>query len=115
MTKPLERLIQLIEYAKESAKLKANPPLHVTQHKQFARFEERVKGLPGLTFNNGDDLDEVWGSFWTRYSSGGSFIPRNGRASRCYWCASVLRCGKPTLKQTSTTEAAGMPVNSQSC
>jgi very-short-patch-repair endonuclease/uncharacterized protein (DUF1810 family) len=60
MTSPLDRLIQLIEYAKESAKLKANPPMQVTQHKQFVRFEERMKGLPGLAFNCRDEFDEVW-------------------------------------------------------
>jgi len=60
MTSPLRRLTQLIEYAKESAKLKANPPIQVAQHKQFVRFEERIKELPGLAFNCGDDFDEVW-------------------------------------------------------
>lgn len=60
MTSPLDRLIQLIEYAKESAKLRANPPMQVAQHKQFVRFEERVRGLPGLAFNCGDEFDEVW-------------------------------------------------------
>lgn len=60
MTNPLDRLIQLIEYAKESAKLRSNPPMQVVQHKQFVRFEERVQGLPGLAFNCGDEFDEVW-------------------------------------------------------
>jgi len=61
MTISKERLVGLIEFAKQTALLKSTPPQHVSQHKQFSRFEEKIKGLPGVTFNAQDDeFDEVW-------------------------------------------------------
>jgi superfamily I DNA and/or RNA helicase/very-short-patch-repair endonuclease len=61
MTNPKERLIGLIEFARQTALLKSTPPQHVSQHKQFNRFEEKIKGLPGVAFNVQDDeFDEIW-------------------------------------------------------
>lgn len=61
MTNPKERLIGLLEFAKQTALLKSTPPQHVSQHKQFHRFEEKIKGLPGVAFNVQDnEFDEVW-------------------------------------------------------
>jgi very-short-patch-repair endonuclease len=61
MTNPKERLIGLLEFAKQTALLKSTPPHHVSQHKQFSRFEEKIKGLPGVALNiQDDDFDEVW-------------------------------------------------------
>jgi very-short-patch-repair endonuclease len=56
-----ERLSALIEFAKQTALLKKTPLQQFSQHKDFARLEERLKGLPGLTFNAAvADFDEVW-------------------------------------------------------
>lgn len=58
---PKERLAGLIEFAKHTARLKTTPPLTVAQHKDFHRFEDRIKGLPGVTFNVAEDeFDEIW-------------------------------------------------------
>lgn len=56
-----ERLTALIEFAKQTALLKKTPLQHFSQHKDFARLEEKIKGLPGVTFNGAmADFDEVW-------------------------------------------------------
>lgn len=61
MATPNERLAGLIEFAKQSALLKSTPPQHVSQHRQFNRFEDKIKALPGVTFNaQEDEFDEVW-------------------------------------------------------
>jgi len=61
MTSDTERLKSLIDFAKETARLRATPPFSVVQHKQFKRFEDQIQGLPGLMLNaNEVDFDEVW-------------------------------------------------------
>ncbi len=56
-----ERLQALIEFAKQTALLKKTPLQHFAQHKDFVRLEEKLQGLPGLTFNVAvADFDEVW-------------------------------------------------------
>lgn len=56
-----ERLAALIEFAKQTALLKKTPLQNYAQHKDFNRIEERVKGLPGITFNSQEtEFDEVW-------------------------------------------------------
>ena len=56
-----ERLLALIEFAKQTALLKKTPPQSLAQHKDFTRLEERIKGLPGVTFNCQEtEFDEVW-------------------------------------------------------
>lgn len=56
-----ERLIALIEFAKQTALLKKTPLQNFSQHKDFTRAEDRIKGLPGITFNcQATELDEVW-------------------------------------------------------
>lgn len=61
MTTQNERLAGLIAFAKQTALLKSTPVHHVSQHKQFNRFEDKIKGLPGVTFNGREDeFDEIW-------------------------------------------------------
>lgn len=61
MATDTERLKALIDFAKETARLRTTPPFTVTQHKQFKRYEDQVQGLPGLHLNSGEvDFDEVW-------------------------------------------------------
>ena len=57
----IARLKSLIEFAKQSALLRATPARSVSQHKQFNRFEDKLLGLPGLKLNVQDvDFDDVW-------------------------------------------------------
>lgn len=56
-----ERLAALIDFAKQTALLRKTPVSNLTQHKDFTRLEERIKGLPGVTFNSQEDeFDELW-------------------------------------------------------
>ena len=56
-----ERLIALIEYAKQTALLKKKPVLNISQHREFVRVEDRFKGLPGISFNHHEaEFEEVW-------------------------------------------------------
>jgi len=56
-----ERLAALIEFAKQAALLKKTPLQNISQHKDFTRLEDRIKGLPGVTFNCQEaEFDEVW-------------------------------------------------------
>lgn len=43
-----ERLVALIEFAKQTALLKKTSLQNLSQHKDFTRLEEKIKGLPGL-------------------------------------------------------------------
>ncbi|MBX3674320.1 MAG: hypothetical protein KF776_15185 [Burkholderiales bacterium] len=58
----VERLADLIEFAKESARLRTKPASQVSQHGLFARYEEDIQGRPGIVLNQGseDGGDEVW-------------------------------------------------------
>jgi len=57
-----QRLNSLIEYAKQTAKLKTKPAEQVSQHKGFSLYEHQVQGIPGVHLNLGseDDADEIW-------------------------------------------------------
>jgi len=54
-----ERLLSLIDFAKESAKLKGSPICDAAKH-LFHEYEHNLQGLPGLHFNAGGDEDELW-------------------------------------------------------
>ncbi len=56
-----ERLVALIEFAKQTALMKKTPLQNLSQHKDFTRLEEKIKGLPGVTFSGHEaEFDEVW-------------------------------------------------------
>ncbi len=57
-----ERLVALIEYARQTALLRGKPASTVAQHKLFSVFEHDLQGLPGVTLNRTDQEgeDEVW-------------------------------------------------------
>ncbi|MGH7848355.1 MAG: AAA domain-containing protein, partial [Candidatus Binatia bacterium] len=57
-----ERLLSLIEYAQQSARLRAKPASTITQHNQFALYEHQLRDRPGISLNieKGDGEDEVW-------------------------------------------------------
>jgi hypothetical protein len=56
------RLVSLIEFSHEAARLRSAPVSSVSKHGMFSVFEEDVLGLPGVRFNttSHDGKDEVW-------------------------------------------------------
>ncbi|MCZ2418711.1 MAG: hypothetical protein LC123_02550 [Burkholderiales bacterium] len=57
-----ERLISLVEFAQQSARLRSTPASTVTQHNLFALYEHQLRNLPGVRLNiNGTETeDELW-------------------------------------------------------
>jgi len=57
-----DRLLSLIEFAHESAKLRSKPAATVAAHGLFALYEYEIQGLPGIRINvNGaESEDEIW-------------------------------------------------------
>ncbi len=55
-----ERLLSLIDFARESAKLKDSPVYDVASHNMFHEYEHNLQGLPGLHFNVNYEGDEIW-------------------------------------------------------
>lgn len=57
-----ERLISLVEFAQQSARLRSTPASSITQHNLFALYEHQLRGLPGvrLSINGAETEDEVW-------------------------------------------------------
>lgn len=62
MTIEKERLVALIEFARQSALLRGKPVSAIAQHKMFSVFEHEIQGLPGIRLNRMDQEteDEVW-------------------------------------------------------
>lgn len=56
------RLLSLVEFVQQSARLRAKPFSTVSQHGQFAIYEHQFRSLPGIHFNRGDSEsdDETW-------------------------------------------------------
>ena len=55
-----ERLLSLVEFAQQSARLRSAPVTTVSQHGVFSLYEEQLRGLPGITLNSTSDTDEIW-------------------------------------------------------
>lgn len=55
-----ERLLSLIDFARESSKLKDSPVYDVASHNMFHEYEHNLQGLPGLHFNVNYEGDEIW-------------------------------------------------------
>jgi DNA-directed RNA polymerase subunit L len=57
-----DRLLSLIEFAQQSARLRSKPAATVTEHGLFALYEHQMQGLPGIRVNvNGaESADEIW-------------------------------------------------------
>lgn len=57
-----ERLLSLIEFAQQSARLRTNPVSTVTQHNHFALYENQLRDRPGISLNieKRDGEDEIW-------------------------------------------------------
>lgn len=98
MNQSKSRLIELLEYAKQTALLKKNPATNYKQHKEFAREEKSLIGLPGISLNIIDDeSDEVWMRV-ERLRESHAPIPTNKLLA--YWIQiSASPNNKPTLKR----------------
>ncbi len=55
-----DRLLSLIEFAQQSARLRNRPAITVAEHGLFALHEYRMRGLPGIRLNVSDADDEIW-------------------------------------------------------
>jgi very-short-patch-repair endonuclease/phosphopantetheinyl transferase (holo-ACP synthase) len=57
-----DRLVSLIEFSQQSARLRCKPTANVTAHGLFALYEHEMQGLPGIRINvNGSESeDEIW-------------------------------------------------------
>lgn len=57
-----ERLLSIIEYAQQAARMRQSPAATVTQHQIFALYEHQAQGLPGVHCNcsRPEDEDELW-------------------------------------------------------
>jgi very-short-patch-repair endonuclease len=61
MTIEQERLVSLVEFAQQSARLRKTPVHSVTQHGSFTLHEHQLQGLPGIRLNNDTETeDEIW-------------------------------------------------------
>ena len=57
MSLEYERLISLLEFTQQSAKLKSSPISTIGQHKSFSFYEHQMQGMLGVHLNT---EDEVW-------------------------------------------------------
>ena len=57
MSLEYERLISLLEFTQQSAKLKSSPVATIGQHKGFSFYEHQMQGMLGVHLNS---EDEVW-------------------------------------------------------
>ncbi len=65
-----DRLLSLIEFAQQSARLRTKPATAVTQHGIFSLWEHQLQGLPGITLNSGNNgEDEIWLSVERRHET----------------------------------------------
>src|ERR1019366_405162 len=56
------RILSLIEFCQQSARLRGKPAATVAAHGLFALYEHEIQGLPGVRINaNGSESeDEIW-------------------------------------------------------
>ena len=57
-----DRLLSLVEFTQQSARLRGKPAATVAAHGLFALYEHQMQGLPGIRVNvNGaENEDEIW-------------------------------------------------------
>jgi hypothetical protein len=56
MSLEYERLISLIEFTQQTAKLKSTPVASIAQHKGFSLHEYQMQGMLGLHLNTEEDV-----------------------------------------------------------
>jgi hypothetical protein len=49
-----DRLLSLVEFVQQSARLRAKPAANVATHGLFALYEHQMQGLPGIRVNVND-------------------------------------------------------------
>jgi hypothetical protein len=56
------RILSLIEFSQQSARLRGKPAATVAAHGLFALYEHEIQGLPGIRINVNDSesVDEIW-------------------------------------------------------
>lgn len=56
------RLIELIEYARQTALMRDSPKAVIEDYRTFCAYEHHVRGLPGVHLDTSpiDDSDEIW-------------------------------------------------------
>jgi len=56
------RLLSLIEFSQQSARLRTKPAANIAAHNLFALYEHEIQGLPGIRINvnNAESEDEIW-------------------------------------------------------
>lgn len=54
------RLLQLIDYCRETVTLRSKPVSRVEDHRSSALYEHEIQGLPGIKINIERDDDEIW-------------------------------------------------------
>jgi len=57
-----DRLLSLIEFSQQSARLRGKPAATVAAHRLFALYEHEIRGLPGIRLNieGPESEDEIW-------------------------------------------------------
>jgi hypothetical protein len=65
MTIEKERLLSLIEYAQQSARLRTKPVSTITQHNEFALYEHQLRDRPGISLNIEKGEGEMRSSSWS--------------------------------------------------
>ncbi|MDO8955046.1 MAG: AAA domain-containing protein [Gammaproteobacteria bacterium] len=60
MSNSKERLISLIEFAKQSALLRSNPVKILENHRIFLAYEHKLAKLPGIHFNIANEDEDAW-------------------------------------------------------
>ncbi|MBI3620993.1 MAG: AAA family ATPase [Nitrospirae bacterium] len=57
-----DRLLSLVEFAQQTARIRSKPAANVTEHGLFALYEHQMQGLPGIRVNVNDpeSEDEIW-------------------------------------------------------
>jgi hypothetical protein len=57
-----DRLRELLEFAQQSALLRASPIPDIARYGIYHKYENAIADLPGLAFNKGaaDGVDEIW-------------------------------------------------------
>src|SRR5438094_5876028 len=57
-----DRLLCLVEFAQQTARLRSKPETSVTEHRLFALYEHQMQGLSGIRVdvNGAESEDEIW-------------------------------------------------------
>jgi hypothetical protein len=61
MGRERSRILSLIDFSQQSARLRSKPAATVSGHGEFSFYEHEFQGLPGIRLNpDPSNLDELW-------------------------------------------------------